>query len=112
VDSPSNGLARLGVRGRIHADRGKQIDAAAFDLVPMTSKEAGDKIENTPLEELKQQSKAKKRNPTGRRIACDAWLSPLTLDKQILLLDPQVHGGGLRASDRGCLQSSREDYLI
>jgi hypothetical protein len=34
------------------------------------------------------------------------------LDKQILSLDPQVHGDGLRASDRGFLQISREDYLM
>jgi len=33
------------------------------------------------------------------------------LDKQILSLDPQVHGDGLRASDRGFLQLSGEDYL-
>jgi len=33
------------------------------------------------------------------------------LDKQILSLEPQVHGDGLRASDRGSLQISREDYL-
>jgi len=87
-------------------------DAAAFDLVPITNQEAGDKIKNTPIEELKRQRKAKKRNPTGRRIACDAWLSPLTLDKQILSLDPQVHGDGLRCSDRGFLQISPEDYLL
>ena len=61
---------------------------------------------------LRKSNKAKKQNPTGRRIACDAWLSPLTLDKQILSLDPQVHGDGLRASDRGFLQISREDYLM
>jgi hypothetical protein len=96
---------------RIHAGKGKQINAAAFDLVPITNQAAGDKIKNTPIEELKKQRKAKKRNPTGRRIACDAWLSPITLDQQILSLDPQVHADGLRASDRGFLQINWEDYL-
>jgi len=110
VESPDKAI-HASAHDRIHAGRGKQTDAAAFDLVPTTNKEAGDKIKNTPIEELKQQSKAKKRNPTGRRIACDAWLSPLTLDKQILSIDPLVHGDGLRASDRGFLQISREDYL-
>jgi REP element-mobilizing transposase RayT len=96
---------------RIHAGKGKLINAAAFDLIPITNKEAGDKIKNTPIDELKKQRNAKKRNPTGRRIACDAWLSPLTLDKQILSLDPQVHGDGLRASERGFLQIAWADYL-
>ena len=110
VESPDKAV-HTSAYDRIQADRGKLIDAAAFDLVPITNQEAGDKIKNTPIEELKKQRKAKKRNPTGRRIASDAWLSPLTLDKQILSLDPQVHGDGLRASDRGFLQISREDYL-
>jgi len=68
---------------RIHAVRGKQIDAAAFDLPPRTNNQAGDKIKHTPIEELKKQRCTKKRNPTRRRIACDAWLSPLSLDKQL-----------------------------
>jgi REP element-mobilizing transposase RayT len=111
VESPDKAV-HTSAHDRIHSDRGKMIEAAAFDLVPITNKEAGDKIKNTPIEQLKQQQKTKKRNPTGRKIACDAWLSPLTLDKQILSLDPQVHAGGLRASDRGFLQISREDYLL
>jgi len=111
AESPDKAV-HTSAHDRIHAGRGKQIDAAAFDLLPITNKEAGDKIRNTPIEELKQQRKSKRRNPTGRRIACDAWLSPLTLDKQILSLDPQVHGDGLRASDRGFLQISPEDYLM
>jgi len=96
---------------RIHATQGKQIDSAAFDLVSVTNQEAGDKIKNTPIVKLKKQIKAKKRNPTGRKIACDAWLSPLTLDMHLLTLDAQVHGDGLRASDRGFLQIDWTDYL-
>ena len=111
VESPEK-ATHTSAHDRIHAGNGKQIDAAAFDLVPMTNQEAGDQIKNTPIDALKQKLKAKKRNPTGRRIACDAWLSPLTLDKQILSLDPQVHGEGLRASDRGFLHLSPEDYLL
>ena len=39
-------------------------------------------------------------------------IEQLVHDKQILSLDPQVHGDRLRASDRGFLQISREDYLL
>ncbi len=110
AESPDKAV-HTSAHDRIHAAEGKQINAAAFDLIPITNKEAGDKIKNTPIDELRKQRNAKKRNPTGRRIACDAWLSPLTLDKQILSLNPQVHGDGLRASDRGFLQIDWADYL-
>jgi REP element-mobilizing transposase RayT len=110
VESPDK-ANHTSAHDRIHAAKGKLIHAAAFDLMPITNQEAGDKIKNTPVAELKKQLQAKKRNPTGRKIACDAWLSPLTLDQQILSLDPQVHGDGLRASDRGFLQIKWEDYL-
>ncbi|HBJ33689.1 MAG TPA: hypothetical protein DDZ51_02780 [Planctomycetaceae bacterium] len=110
AESPEKAV-HTSAHDRIHSGKGKQINAAAFDLVPISNKEAGDKIKNTPIDELKKQQKTKKRNATGRRIACDAWLSPLTLDKQILSLDPQVHGDGLRASDRGFLQIKWGDYL-
>jgi REP element-mobilizing transposase RayT len=110
VESPDK-ATHTSAHDRIHAAKGKQIDSAAFDLVPITNQEAGDKIKNTPVAELKKQQKKKKRNPTGRKIASDAWLSPLTLDKQILSLDAQVHSDGLRASDRGFLHLRWEDYL-
>jgi REP element-mobilizing transposase RayT len=110
VESPDK-ANHTSAHDRIHAAKGKQIDSAAFDLVPVTNQEAGDRIKNTPVAELKKQITTKKRKPTGRKIACDAWLSPLTLDKQILSVDPQVHSAGLRASDRGFLQIKWEDYL-
>jgi len=111
ADSPDK-AAHTSAHDRIHAAKGKKIDSAAFDLVPISNKEAGNKIKNTPVDELKKQRNAKKLNPTQRRIACDDWLSPLTLDKQILSLNPQVHSDGLRASDRGFLQINWEDYLL
>jgi len=110
AESPDRAI-HTSAHDRIHAALGKQIEAAAFDLMPVTNQEAGNKIKNTPIDELKKQVKAKKRNPTGRRIPCDAWLSPLTLDAQILSLDPQSHSDGLRASDRGFLQIRWADYL-
>jgi hypothetical protein len=60
---------------------------------------------------LRQRRRAKKRNPTGRKIRRDAWLAPLTLDQQILSLQPQVHTAGVRASDKGFLQLSWRDYF-
>jgi REP element-mobilizing transposase RayT len=95
---------------RVQGEKGQQIDSAAFDLVPVTTEEAGKAIRETPVAELKQKLKAKKRNPTGRRVRRDGWLSPLTLAKNILSDEPQVHGDGFRASDKGFLQLDWKDY--
>lgn len=98
------------VYDRIHGGKGAMIDSAAFDLVPMSTDAAGKAIRETPVAQLQKQRKAKKHNPTGRRIRRDDWLSPLTLDKEILSLDPQSHGDGLRASDKGFLSVDWAQY--
>lgn len=98
------------VYDRIHGGNGAMIDSAAFDLKPMSTDAAGKLIRETPVAELQKQRKAKKHNPTGRRIRRDDWLSPLTLDKVILSLDPQTHSDGLRASDKGFLNVDWEQY--
>jgi hypothetical protein len=99
------------VYDRYQGERGQQIDSAAFDLVPVSTDAAGKELRETPVDVLKQRRKAKKRNPTGRRIRRDGWLSPLKLDQQILAMQPQVHATGLRASDKGFLQLGWKDYF-
>jgi hypothetical protein len=99
------------VYDRSRGEKGELIDSAAFDLVPISTEAAGKAIRETPVEQIKQQRRAKKRNPTGRRIRRDGWLAPLQLDQQILSLQPQVHADGLRASDKGFLQLNWRDYL-
>ncbi len=96
---------------RMEAARGKQIDSAAFDLVPVPTEQAGKVIRETPVDELRQQRKAKMRNPTGRRIPRDGWLSPLTMRREKLSADAEIHTDGLRASDRGFLDLAWRDYL-
>lgn len=53
---------------------------------------------------------AKPRNPTGKRIRRDGWLSPLTLSKTTLSAEPEVHTQGVRSSDRGFLHIRWSDY--
>ncbi len=96
---------------RIQSDKGKVIDSAAFNLVPVSTEESGKAIRETPVDELRKKLKQKKRNPTGRKIRRDGWLSPLTLDREVLSLDSQSHGDGLRASDKGFLNLNWADYL-
>jgi REP element-mobilizing transposase RayT len=96
---------------RIEGSKGKMIAAAAFDLVTITPEEAGEQIRNTPVEKLKEQRRAKRRSPTGRRVLRDSWLSPLELASQTLAADAQVHRDGVRASDKGFLSLSWRDYV-
>ena len=95
---------------RHQSEQGKLIDTAAFDLVLISTKSAGKAIRETAVDELHKQPKAKKCNPTGRKIRRDGWLSPLTLDCEVLAQQTQAHRDGLRASDKGFLQVDWESY--
>jgi len=96
---------------RIEAGKGKQIASAAYDLVPVPSEEAAKEIRETPVDQMREKRRAKRRNPTGRRVKRDSWLAPLTLSPQLLSSDQQLHQDGLRASDKGFLHVSLRDYL-
>jgi hypothetical protein len=96
---------------RIEAQNGKQIESAAFDLVPISTEQAAKEIRETTVDQLKQKRRSKKRNPTGRRIRRDDWLSPLSLDLESLSFDAQPSKKGVRASDKGYLHVSLKDYL-
>lgn len=90
--------------------RGEKMASAAFDLKPIPTEQAGRKIRQTPVDELREQRKAKRNNPTGRKIRRDDWLSPLTLSPDELSDQPQVHTEGLRSSDKGFLNLAWSDY--
>ena len=95
---------------RIKAERGELMPSAAFDLVAVSTEEAGEQLRRTPTAELKKRRLAKRRNQTGKRILRDSWLAPLTMSAK-LAADPQVHKGGVRASDKGFLSLRWQDYL-
>jgi hypothetical protein len=56
---------------RIQSDTVETIESAAFDLVPISTEAAAKAIRETPVDELRKRHKAKKRNPTGRKIGRD-----------------------------------------
>lgn len=96
---------------RMEARKGKQIHSAAFDLKPVPTEQAAKQIRETPVDELREKQKRKKRNPTGKRIRRDAWLAPLTLSSDKLSVDAEANQDGVRASDKGFLHVSIRDYL-
>ena len=109
ADSPDRSPQTSGF-DRIEAEKGKQIPSAALDLKPVPTAEAGRRIRDTPVDQLRDEQKRKKRNPTGRRIRRDEWLAPLKLDPATLSDQPQVHTDGFRSSDRGFLQLDWSEY--
>ena len=102
AESPSESV-HTSAYDRIEGSKGEKIASAAFDLKPIPTEEAGRRIRETSVEKLREQHKVKRRNPTGRRIRRDGWLSPLRLNPELLSSEPQVHTKGLRSSDRGFL---------
>ncbi len=88
---------------RFHGEQGAEINSAAFDLVPVSNEQAGEEIRNTPVDQLQEKHREQRRNPTKRRVRRDGWLARLTLNKDVLGDQTEVHRDGLRASDKGFL---------
>ena len=99
-----------GAYDRIRGRRGEQIHSAAFDLKVIPREDAAKELRDTPVEELKQKRRKRRRSPTGRRVRRDGWLSELSLDPDTQSDNPQIHRDGLRVSDRGFLNLSWSDY--
>ena len=110
ADSP-DGAVYTSAYDRIQAARGEQIPSAAFDLVSVSSDEAGRHLRETAVADRKQQRQAKRRNPTGKRILRDSWLAPLKQSDRKTAEDPEVHRQGVRASDKGFLGLDWQQYL-
>jgi hypothetical protein len=70
--------------------------------------EAAKILKSSTKEELVKRRKAAKVR-RGPRIARDGWLAPLELNPRVT--GPAVSKEGLRASDKGFLDMSLEDYL-
>jgi len=110
VERPEEAV-HTSVYDRVQGEKGQLIDSAALDLVAVSAEAAGREIRQRPVDALRRKHKSQQRRATRRRIRRDAWLAPLTLQQDRLSLEPQVHGEGLRASDKGFLQVSWGDYL-
>ena len=95
---------------RIEADKGRQIDSAAFDLRPVRAEEAGQKTRDAAVDKLRREHKTKRRNPSGRKVRRDAWLAPLRMNPAKLSAEAEVHTDGLRSSDKGFLTIDWPDY--
>ncbi len=92
---------------RIESSKGQQIESSAAAMKTIPIEEAAKILVRSTPEQLKEiRKKAKKRR--GPRIKRDAWLSPMTLHPKEL--GPQVSKSGTRASDKGFLDLTFEEY--
>ena len=96
---------------RIEGERGRQIEAAAFDLKAIPTEEAAKVLKTTTPEDRKRIKAARRRNPTGRKILRDGWLAPIELGRSATASNPQISRSGVRASDKGFLCMSWREYL-
>ncbi|MEQ1830582.1 MAG: hypothetical protein ABL921_31815, partial [Pirellula sp.] len=93
---------------RMAARDGKKIDSSAAAMRTISREEAAKMLRNSTPDQLRDIRK-KARQRKGPRVLRDAWLAPLTLDRKSH--GPMASKGGLRASDKGFLDISLEDYL-
>jgi hypothetical protein len=95
---------------RIEAEKGAEIESAAFDLVAVDNAKALEVRRDAAqaVGGAARRRKAKSRN--SRLVKRDSWLAPLTLGRK-LASDPEVSRSGLRASDKGFLSLPWHEYL-
>jgi hypothetical protein len=93
---------------RIKAAQGKTIESAAAPMRTINRDDAAKILKSSSPEELANRRKSA-RERRGPRIAKDAWLAPLTLNPR--MVGPAINKEGLRASDKGFLNMSLDDYI-
>ncbi|MFN7874226.1 MAG: transposase [Pirellula sp.] len=107
ANSPEESV-HTSVYDRIEAEKGMCIASAAFDLVPINSKESiAQRRKTIPLQ---RQDLHEKRKKNTKKVLRDSWLSPLRLSVDSQSCDPQLHRGGTRASDKGFLRIDLNCY--
>ncbi len=95
------------VYDRIAAQSGKKIDSSAAQMKTIPKEEAAKMLRDLSPDELNEtRRQAKKRK--GAKVPRDAWLAPLTLDRKSH--GPIASKDGLRASDKGFLDMSFDEY--
>ncbi len=93
---------------RIEALKGKEIESSAAAMQTISQAEAATILKTSTPDQLKERRKAAAKRK-GPKIPRDGWLAPMTLNPRAH--GPMAHKQGLRASDKGFLSISLEDYL-
>lgn len=96
---------------RIQGARGETIESAAFSSEPVESELAGAIIQSASPEEMVDRRRVTKRRSPDKRIQRDQWLAPLTLDQSRMGNYPEISRSGVRASNKGFLSLTWDDYL-
>ncbi len=101
--------AGTGEFDRIGSMKGKKLASSAVAMKAISREEAGRILKDTtPKQRADRRKEARKRK--GSMVLRDAWLSPLTLNERGTP-GPASSKTGLRASDKGFLSMTSEDYI-
>ena len=95
---------------RIESLRGTTMASSAIAPEVLPTEEAAELRKTLTPDELRARARSAKRR-RGRSVRRDAWLAPLTIREKSDPLGAQASSGGVRASDKGFLSMSLEDYL-
>jgi hypothetical protein len=95
---------------RIEAEKGSEIDSAAFNLVAVDNEEAVKALRETPMSVRRSKKRIARQGAKPKRVKRDSWLAPLSLGSK-LASDPEVSRTGVRASDKGFLNLPWREYL-
>ena len=94
---------------RIEGMKGKKMASSAVSMKAISREEAAKILNQSTARQLADRRKeARKRK--GSMVSRDAWLAPLTLNERGST-GPSNSKTGLRASDKGFLAMSQEDYM-
>ena len=94
---------------RIGSMKGKKMASSAVAMKAISREEAARILKDTtPKQRSDRRKEARKRK--GSMVLRDAWLSPLTLNERGTP-GPASSKSGLRASDKGFLSMTSEDYI-
>ena len=94
---------------RIGSIKGKKMASSAAAMKAISREEAAKILKDTtPKQRADRRKEARKRK--GSMVLRDAWLSPLTLNERGTP-GPASSKSGLRASDKGFLSMTSEDYI-
>ncbi len=96
---------------RIEGAKGNKVKALVIEQIPDIEEECVDETQPASTEETETAQAGTVGLYGTKEVLRDAWLAPLTMDPAVLSQDPQVHQDGVRASDKGYLNMSLDDYL-
>jgi REP element-mobilizing transposase RayT len=101
------------IQARVLASQNQMAPSLALSKVSISNEEAAMRIRKVPRVEIRRRIEAARVIAQRRMVLKDAWLAKLTIDPEqsVHPNDSHLSKGGLRASDKGFLEVTLEQYI-